>query len=216
METTGYLSVSMIPISIAMIMAIMFQIKKKGFLSFFKDDRDPLSIYNEDSVYCLIFSNNLLAWVIYLVTVVIQALSFWIFLKRSNFDDEKTEWAFPYLCNANNRVCIYDGSRSPFGWFMLVVILIYFLGTDFVNSMLQLRKAAYLLDLRLFISGLAFTLFFLTALAFISSIVYNLALAESDPELIVNAIFLLFINDMDEHCLKLLETLAPSRMGKLY
>ena len=99
METIGYLTASMVPIGIAIIMAIMFQIKRKGFLSFFKDDRDPLSIYNEDSVYCLVFSNNLLAWAIYLVTVVIQALAFWIFLKRSNFNDDKTDLAYCTVCS---------------------------------------------------------------------------------------------------------------------
>lgn len=97
---------------------------------------------------------------------------------------------------------------------MLIVMLIYFLGTDFVDSMLQLRKAAHLMDFRLFLSGCI--LFFLTALACITSFVYNLALAHSDPELIVNAKFLLFINEMDEQFLNLLDSLAPGWMGKRY
>ena len=165
-----------------------------------------------DTVYCLIFSNNLLAWILYIITVTIQTLAFWIFLKRSNFNDKETEWSFTYRCSENNEQCINEGFRTWFGWVILVVMLIYFLGSDFIDGLSQLRKAVYLCDVRLFFSGLV--LFFLTGLAFITSIVYNLALAETDPELIVNAVFLLFINDMDEKFLDLLVSLAPTWVDK--
>lgn len=175
----------MMAIGIAIFMAIMFRTKKMKFLSFLNDNRDLLYIYNKDSVDSLVFANNLLACAIYSGTTIIQALSFYDFLKRSNVNDPNTEWAFPYVCQSNSKECLNDASQSCFGWFM----------TDFVDCMLQLRRAAaYLFDLRLFISGLE--LFFLTALTFATTIIYTLALTEFDPELVVNAIFLLFINEM--------------------
>lgn len=213
-ETLGFSLVSFFPIFIAVMMYIMFQAKKRGYLSCLKDNRSPFSIYNEDSIYCLIFSDNALAWMVYSCTVTLQALAFYIFLKRSNFADANTEWVFTYRCHEHSVECFDEGSRSIFGWFMLVVMLIYFLGEDFIDSTHQLRKAANLLDLRLLISGL--TLFFISSLAFATTIGYNVALAESDPELIVNAVFLLFINDMDEQLLSLMDSLVPDWIAQRY
>ena len=97
---------------------------------------------------------------------------------------------------------------------MLSATLTFFLGGDFVDSIHQLRKAVTLRYKSLFVSG--FVLFSLTVLAFFTSIIYNLALAKSNVDLIINAVFLLFINDMDEQFLKLLDSLVPSWVAKRY
>lgn len=97
---------------------------------------------------------------------------------------------------------------------MLSAALTFFLGGDFVDSIHQLRKAVTLRYKSLFVSG--FVLFSLTVLAFFTSIIYNLALAKSNADLIINAVFLLFINDMDEQFLKLLDSLVPSWVAKRY
>ena len=180
----------------------------------FNDDRNPLSIYNEDSVYCLIFSDNVIAWVIYISTAAIQVLAFYVFLNTLNFHDSDTVWQFPYRCPENSLECNNEGSRSTFAWIMLAIVIMLFLGADVFDSMFQLRKAAALLDLRLFISGLI--LFFLTALAFFTSVMFNTAVAESDTDLIMNAVILLFINELDEQFLNLLDSLVPFWIAKRY
>ena len=213
-EQFGYMLVSLVPIGIVTIMFILFQLKKKGWCSLFKDRRAPLSIYNEDSVYCLIFSKSIIAWIIYTATATIQAMAFYIFLRRSNFHDKNTAWVFTYQCNANSIDCVNKSTRTSFGWFILTMALIFFLGADYADSIHQLRKAARLQDLRLLMSGLI--LFFLTALAAFTTIIYNVALAASDTDLVINAVFLLFINDMDERFLDLLDSLVPSWVAKRY
>lgn len=213
-EYIGYLILSLVPVAIVILAWLVFRAKKRGFFLFFKDDRNPLSIYNEDSVYCLVFSNSRLAWIIYSATAIIQALAFYSFLKRSNFNDEETAWQFTYRCPDNNMECDDESNKTSFGWFMLIMVLTFFLGADYVDSMLQLRKAAALVDFRLFISG--FVLFFLTALATFTSFIYNMAVAESDRELIMNAVFLLFINELDEQFLNLLDSIVPGWIAKRY
>lgn len=200
--------VTLVPIGITFVAVVMFQFKKKGYFSWFADNRSLLSIYNEDSVYCLIFSNNLLAWFAYFLTATIQAIAFYLFLLKSNFNDDDTAVQFTYRCPTNSVDCQNEATDSALGWFMLTMALVYFLGADFVDSFHQLCKSAELMNVRLFISG--FIHFFLTALAFFTSIVYNIALAESDTDLVINAVFLLFINEMDEQFLSLLDSFAPS------
>ena len=76
-----------------------------------------------------------------------------------------------------------------------------------MKSLQQLQQAVLTLDWRLFWSG--FSLVCLTMLALFASTVYNVALAESNTEMIMNAVILLFINDIDERVLLILNSFAP-------
>merc|ERR1712071_656724 len=49
-----------------------------------------------------------------------------------------------------------------------------------------------------------------------TSIVYNYALAESNTELVTNTVILLFVNDIDEHLLDVLESMAPNWVSNRY
>ena len=82
-----------------------------------------------------------------------------------------------------------------------------YLGTDIVIGMLQIRKAARLLDMQLFLSG--FGLVGLTALTFMTSFIYNLAYVERNADLVVNAVILLFINDLDEKVMSAFSIMLP-------
>ena len=63
-------------------------------------------------------------------------------------------------------------------------------------------------NLQLALSG--FVLLGLTVLAMFTSIFYNMALAQSNTDLIVNAVILLFINDLDEKTMDLLRSMVPN------
>ena len=76
------------------------------------------------------------------------------------------------------------------------MILISYLGTDFLMSILQLHMGLVNYDFKIFMSGIM--LLYLTCLAAYTSYTYNVALAESNTDLIMNAVILLFINDLDE------------------
>lgn len=217
----GFLLVSFVPIGLMPMLVILFKLNQRGYFNFKscwdrEEERNPLSVYSEDSVYCLIFSSHPLAWCIFVGTATVQALAFNIFLIRSNFNDSDSTWNYTFRCpgNSNSIQCSNDSSKTVLGWIMFSVLVLGFLGSDFIDGLLQLRKAAAIQSARLFFSG--WTLFFLTALALFTSVIYNVAVAESDLDLITNTVFLLFINDFDEQVLKILESMVPYWMGKRY
>jgi len=214
-EVTGYVICStLLPLIITALLYILQYIQNRGFLLFLQEGRRSLSIYNEDSVYCLIFSSNRLAWLIYILTGTIQALILYMFLKSSNFHDSETDWKYTMRCPANSLTCDDEAFRPWYGWALFFVVTILFLGSDFIDSFLQLRKAVAMANLRFFLSGLI--LFFLTMLALYTSFLYNVALAESSTELIMNAVILLFINDLDEQLLNVLDSVAPYWIASRY
>ena len=90
---------------------------------------------------------------------------------------------------------------------MFFVVTLFTLSVDYINSGLQLRKAVAIFDSRLFISG--FLHMSMTVLALFCSYYYNMALATTNTELIVNAVILLFINDLDEQLMNALQAVVP-------
>merc|ERR1712127_612868 len=136
-----------------------------------------------------------------------EALSYNLFLRRAEFDNEDTDWSFTMRCPENSTKCVDEKSIRPFGWFLFFVVTLFYLGTDLVASLVHLYKAFTFSSSQYFISG--FVRLFLTIFAMFTSLVYNMALAESDTDLIMNAVILLFISDLDEQCLNILGKLAP-------
>ena len=64
------------------------------------------------------------------------------------------------------------------------------------------------------IGGIA--LFMIAFLAFYSSRVYNIAISQSNIELIYNTLILIFINEIDEQLHKLLNVLMPKWLRKTH
>ena len=204
---TGFLTAWMVPIFI-LVLAFCHIIIHKHCISSLSNDRNMIALYNHDSVYCFIFSKSRMARFLYIITMIIQASFFIVFLQASSFDNADADWQYSIRCPNNTTECEDENSISPFGWFLFAVVTVLFLAVDFINSVLQLHRSVSLLDMELFLSG--FMLFGLTTLAAFTSGVYNVALAESNTDLIVNAVILLFINDLDEKFLSGLESLVPN------
>lgn len=190
------------------ILIYMLCAKKEGnrYFKLFVDDRDPLSIYSDGSVYSFIFSNDSVAFNIYGATVVIQILILTLYLQASDFIDD-SDYIYSFQCLGNSIECVQERSSRVHGPILFVVITFLFLGHDFVMATLQIRKSAYLLDKRLFISGFIF--FFITAYTFLVSFRYNTALLETNTDMIANTMILLFVNELDEKMLNLMVAVAP-------
>jgi len=201
-------------IPIGCLLLFIFSVKRENnpFFKLFIDDRDPLTIFNDDSVYCFIFSNDGIAIIIYGVTVVIQVLIFTFYLKASDFVDD-SDYIYSYQCLGNSMECVQERTDKPFGPMLFVLITFLFLGRDFAISTMQIRKSVYLLDKQLLLNG--FILFFITAYAFLVSFRYNTALLESSTDMITNTMILLFVNELDEKMLNILLALAPEWTGKI-
>jgi len=210
----GIIITVLTPIGILLIFYVLSKAQRNGYVTRFQDKRHITAICNEDSVNCLIFSNNLLAWSVYGFTTIIQLMSFGTFLQKANFDNEDTDWSFTTIRCMGNSGCDDEKSTSLVGWSIFLIVTFCYLGADVIDSFFQLRKAVLSLCFKMLLSG--FIRFFLTAFAMFTSIVYNLALAESDTDLIMNAVILLFISDLDEQFLDVLSSLVPGWIENRY
>ena len=181
---------------------ILFFIHVKPF-----KHRDPQGLYADDSVYCFIFSTNWKAKFIFFTTVILQFLLFYTYLDASDFRKDYTAWQFSYHCAENSLDCTSVNTRTYFGWSIFAIVTTVYLGHDIVTSVLQIYQSVILKSMPLLLSG--FIILGLTLCALITSIVYNTALAVTDTDLIMNAVILLFINDMDEKILMVMDGMHP-------
>ena len=186
----------------------VYLVSRTRFLAYFGDERSPSSIFSDDSVYCFIFTKSHVAHLIYLVTGGLQIAMLIQFLVASDPNNPDSDWEFTITCPSNNMECQEENSVNESGWVLFAVLNFLFLGTDIMNALLQLGKAIILKDAKLFISGLVLLL--LTYLTIYTSRTYNWALAKTNTDVIVNAVILLFINDLDERVLDVLNAAAPA------
>lgn len=198
----------MVPIGAATINIAITETNVQTLFSWFVDDRDPLTLYSEDSIYCFILSKSKRAIAAYLFTSSVQIWLFVLYLQASNVESNDSDYKFTFRCLDNSMDCKDEVSFGINGWILFVTVTLLYLGADISMSLLQLRKAVMLLDFQLLISG--FGLLGLTALAFFTSFVYNMALAEKNTDLLTNAVILLFINDLDEKFLSMIRLTFPN------
>ena len=206
----NYLDWEVVPFvcgGIALLYFVYFVFRTR-FLAYFGDERSPSSIFSDDSVYCFVFTNSHVAHLIYVVTAALQMAILFQFLRASDPNNPDSDWEFTMTCPSNSMECLDENSVNSGGWFLFTVLNFLFLGTDILNFVLQLGKAVILKDFQLFLSGSI--LLFLTSWTIYTSATYNWALAETNTDVIVNAVILLFINDLDERVLSLFHKAAPT------
>lgn len=193
----------LLPIAILLVAFIISKI-----LTRFSQPGHSLSnIYQNNSVYCLIFSKNFFGWCISVVTIFIQGSILYVFLRASRLTGSNNDWRFSFRCLKNNMECLDQNKVTVAGEFLFYFVTISYLGVDFVQSCNQLIMAVKIRDISLLISGLG--IFGLTALAMFTTAVYNWALADKNTDLVVNAVILLFVNDLDEKLLDVMEIAFP-------
>ena len=204
-EITGFLVVLGVPIIFAFLLLIIFKSCRSCGVS---DPRDPLLVFDTDSTYCLILSSNKLAYCVHVATFLVQGSFYYVFLLASSFTHVSSDWQFTLLCPKTDIDCNDQNTLDTFGWFLFYVVTLSSLGVEIANSTFQIRKGVFLFDFRLLLSGSLHL--GMTVLAIFASVYYNLALATSNTELIVNAVILLFINDLDEQFMNFLQTTVPT------
>ena len=171
------------------------------------DERDVQRMVDENSTYCLVFSNNYMAWFAYIIVYFLQGCFYFMFLLASSFTSDFSDWQFTFHCSSSSGSCENESSVTAFGWILFFVVTLFTLSVDYINSAQLILKSVAKLSLRLFISG--FLHLGMTVLAIFCSFYYNMALATTDTELIVNAVILLFVNDLDEQLMSAMYALAP-------
>ena len=171
------------------------------------DERDVLKMVDVNSTYCLLFSNSYVAWMIYFVVYFLQGCFYYLFLLASSFTSSFSDWQFTIHCSSSTGSCATESTVSVFGWIMFFVVTLFTLSVDYVNSTQLILKSVAKFNLRICINGLLHL--GMTVLALFCSFYYNMALATTDTELIVNAVILLFVNDLDEQLMNAMYAFAP-------
>ena len=186
------------------------------------DERDVLKMIDVNSTYCLLFSNSYVAWMIYFVVYFLQGCFYYLFLLASSFTSSFSDWQFTIHCSSSTGSsstgsCATESTVSVFGWIMFFVVTLFTLSVDYVNSTQLILKSVAKFNLRICING--FLHLGMTVLALFCSFYYNMALATTDTELIVNAVILLFVNDLDEQLMNAMYAFAPdwvdARIGEI-
>ena len=126
----------------------------------------------------------------------------------SDINKEATDWKFTYKCPDNKIDCINLKKANYIGWFMFTIVIFCFMGPDIAMGMKQLDQGIIRGDATLLASG--FLLLFLIIFAIYSSFVYNRSLAERNTDLILNAVVLIFIMELDKQIYKICKKLFPN------
>ena len=164
-------------------------------------------VYTETSVHSFIFAKNKAPKIIYILSICLQIALFVVYMLASDMNKEATDWKFTYQCPDNRIDCIDLKKANNIGWFMFTMVIFCFMGPDIVMSMKQLDQGIIRRDVSLVASGCV--LLFLTIFATYSSFVYNRALAERNTDLILNAVVLIFIMQLDDQMFIICKKLFP-------
>ena len=204
-EVSASITALIPPLALIVIAFVVTKLKKlcgKG-----DDDWDLDGIYSDDSVYCFVLSTNKIAWAIHVTTLGIQIWLFATYAQASKNLHEDSDFKYVFRCPDNDIACSNTSTISNSGWVLFFIVTFLYLARDFAMSFRQIVSSIKPLNIHLLASG--FGILTLTAIALMTSIVYNFALAEKNTDLLTNAVILLFINDLDEQFLALLLVLAP-------
>jgi len=172
------------------------------------DDRDPLLIYKDDSVYSFTFLpfDEFAAHSIPAFVTIFQIFMFVLFIKASDSNNPQSDWEFTIQCKENSLEC-QQQTVGVSGWLLTILLIMLHVGVDIINGLLQIRKAIDLFDIHLLFCG--FRMIVLALLALATSIIYNQAIAETSTDMVVNSVILLFINDLDEKAMEVMKAFAP-------
>lgn len=163
---------------------------------------DARELCGADSAYSFFLAKRKLAWFWGFVSVVIQILLFLLFLKASSFKQDFNDWQYSMRCPAEMMGCNDEKHISTSGWVMFYVFMALNLLPDTLSGIRLIYLAVKKSSIRCLVSGLC--LLSVTIFAVATSSFYNNAIAQTDTEVLANAVILLFINEVDELLFELL------------
>lgn len=172
-------------------------------------------LIGKDSIYSLLIREKWSGWIGAILVVIIQSGTFLIFYLASDLDLERSDyyniaWVYSYWC-PRNEDCRQQIIKSPLGWIFFGFLVAFHMTPDIYNGSkiiwLIANKSWNGKAFRCLVAG--YIKLLVSTYAIVVSITYNIANANSDTELIINAVILLFIADFDELCFRILEQCFP-------
>merc|ERR1712194_564478 len=173
----------------------------------------------EGSVYCFFLSNNLLAWLIVLVTSGVQVMLLEPFITAAEIElREAVDLVYTWECSRSNSECQDTSNAGPFGWVLFGVLMAIFLSKDVICGLKLIilsgkRRQSHSQRARFFLGGVL--LCCINIYTIHASAIYNKATATSDTELIFNSGLILFITEIDEKVFELIDSNNPRWIDNL-
>ena len=169
-------------------------------------DINLVQAIGSESIYVFFLARNLRVWLIAFVCTAVQVNILFRYLRAINVHHMSSDWEYTQLYP------LYDLSRTDK---KATTYVGYFL---FGTTMAAWSLEDTVSFLKLFVSGIRMksidffessTLLCVTVLGIYTSIVYNPAVATMDTELIMNAVVLLFVSELDERFYEVVRAIHP-------
>ena len=186
-----------------MILCFLYIVKK--YLG--KRQINSEDIYTKSSVHSFIFAQGMAPKIIYFLSMLVQFALFFVYILATKTNDERSDLNQTFRCPDNRIDCEDLRKTNAYGWALFGVVVICSLGRDLLMSLRQMEQGVRKRDSKLVISGLV--LLILSVVALFSSFIYNRALAEKNTDLILNAVVLIFIMDLDDQIHTIFKKLFP-------
>lgn len=171
---------------------------------FAQDKKYAWNSFGRDSVYSFILSESRFAQMFALAVISSQvwALVHFVSAAEKDFTDDRSDYIYSWKCPRDSLECTDESDLDWQGWIIFCILMAAHLLKDMINGLKLLvfcgkRRHDSYSKITYFIGGLFLT--WVSVFALYASTVYNIAIARSTTDIIVNAVLIIFVVDMDEH-----------------
>jgi hypothetical protein len=175
-------------------------------------NRSPMDLCGKGSVYCLLLAGDWSGTALYGFTVFLQLGVFSLFIYSASIEQKMLPLFL--TCPPDSDECEDVRTVDPFGWITLAVLMAVYLTLDVVNGFTLVIRSGTLRSPRLLISGSSLVI--ISVMVVWTSVYYNAKTAVTNTDLIVNAVVVLFVNEIDEHLFVITSGLFPQWTKELY
>lgn len=178
-----------------------------------RDLNFSLENIGERSVYQFFLGKSKWGWFIVIATMGAQIWILSEFVEGSKRDpsDGKADMVYTWQCTRDKETCFDTNDLNWRGWLGFTIMMLVHLLQDAITGMKLIKHSAKLRHglnarIRLFIGGTLMS--FIAVFSTYVSIIYNMAIATNNTQIIANSVIILFICDLDELMYEIL-TLFP-------
>ena len=177
------------------------------------DHKKGYNLVGESSFFLLFCTRHYLAWIVGLVACGSELVVYGLFIEAGLFESERTFWENTWTCDSGNLTCSNSMTKTWYGWYIFISILILFLAARMIKAVQLCVHSGKVRRLDFFFVSLIKAL--TTCVTIGASVVYNFATAETDTEMVANAVILLFIHDMDSYIFMLIDSVNSTWIKNL-
>jgi hypothetical protein len=203
---TGILVVSIIGLTVLCFFCVYPHQRRKLVQGRPLASRSPLDLRGKGSVYCLLLASDWRGTALYGFTALLQVGVFSLFIYDSALIEQKMLTLF-LKCPPDSDECEDVRTVYPLGWITLGLLMAAYLTLGVVNGFTLVIRSSTLRSPRLLISGSSRVV--ISAMAVWTYVCYSATTAVKNKDLIVNAVVLLSVNELDETVFAITSRIFP-------